>query len=188
MEQNETITNILTRRSIRSYDARPVEMDKLSIILECGLFAPSGMNTQPWHFTVITNRKVMDKITEENRKVMLQSPIEKTRERAKDPNFDSFKGAPAVIIVSGAPDVYDPSSACANAIENMAIAAQSLGLGSCYLGSFKIAMEKPEGAFLLDELKIPRGYKPLYALILGYGNEILGDRAPRKLNSITYID
>jgi hypothetical protein len=51
-----------------------------------------------------------------------------------------------------------------------------------------MAMEKPEGAFLLKELRIPEGYKPLYALILGYGNETLGERAPRKENSITHIE
>jgi len=185
---NETIKNILSRRSIRSYETKPVEKNKLSIILECGQYAPSGMNSQPWHFTVITNRQVMDKISEENRRVMLQSPVERVRQRAQDPKYDSFKGAPMVIIVSGAIDAYDPTPSCANAVENMAIAAQSLGLGSCYLGSFKMAMEKPEGAFLLKELRIPEGYKPLYALILGYGNETLGERAPRKENSITHIE
>jgi nitroreductase len=70
----------------------------------------------------------------------------------------------------------------------MALAAYSLGLGSCYLASFKIAMEKPEGAYLLKELKIPEDFEPMYALSLGYGNETLGERAPRLENTVTYIE
>lgn len=185
---NETIKNILSRRSIRHYTNKAVEKELIAAILECAQFAPSGMNEQPWHFTVITNKKLMKLITEENRKVMLQSPNEQVRKRAQDPNYDSFKGAPLVIIASGDTTAYDPASACANAVQNMAIAAQSLGLGSCYLGSFKNAMEKSSGAYLLNELNIPTGYKPFYALIIGYSDEILSERAPRKENTITFID
>jgi len=185
---NETIQNILARRSVRHYREQPVDKETISLIVECGLFAPSGMNAQPWHFTVITNKLVLKKISEENRKILQQSPIEKVRLKAQEPGFDSFKGAPVAIIVSADPDIYDPASACANAVENMAIAAQSLGLSSCYLGSFKIAMEKPEGSFLMHELHIPDGYKPMYALIIGYGDETPGERAPRKENTVTYIE
>jgi nitroreductase len=185
---NETIQTILTRRSIRSYEARSVESEKIELILKCGQFAPSGINRQPWHFTVVTNRKLLDKISGENKKVLLQSPDEATRARAQDPAFDSFRGAPMAIIVSGDTTGRNTMADCANAMENMALAATSLGLGSCYIASFKIAMEQPEGAFLLEELKIPQGYIPMFALALGYGNEVLGERAARKENTITFIE
>jgi len=184
---NETIRSILGRRSIRSYKPTPVEEEKMRIILECGQYAPSAMNRQPWHFTVITDRKVLDKISAENQRVMLKSEAEGPQRAAKDPDFDSFRGAPVAIIVSGDQDAGFAAADCANAVQSMAIAAYSLGLGSCYLASFKIAMEKPEGAYLLDELGIPQGYKPLYALSLGYSNESLGERAPRQENTVTFI-
>ena len=173
---------------MRSYETTPVEREKIDIILKCGQYAPSGMNRQPWHFTVVTDRSLLDHISEENKKILLQSPKEEVRQRALDPKFDSFRGAPMAIIVSGDKEAVYATADCANAIENMAIAAHSLGLGSCYLASFKIAMEKPEGAFLLGELQIPKGYIPLYALALGYGNEVLGERQPRKENAITFIE
>jgi nitroreductase len=185
---NETIQIILSRRSIRSYEPTPVEREKIDIILQCGQFAPSGMNRQPWHFTVVTDRKVLDKVSNENRKLLLGSSDEALRARAMDPNFDSFRGAPMAIIVSGDQTGRNSMADCANAVENMALAATALGLGSCYLASFKIAMEQPEGAFLIKELKIPEGYFPMYALSLGYGNEILGPRQPRKENAITFIE
>lgn len=184
---NETIKSILERRSIRSYDLRPVEKEKIETILKCGQFAPSAMNRQPWHFTVITDRKVLDRISEANRQVFLQSDDEQVRERAKDPGFDNFRGAPMAIFVSGDREAKYAPADCANAVENMALAAYSLGLGSCYIASFRHALERPEGAHLLKELKIPEGYQPLYALSLGYGNETLGERAPRRENTVTYI-
>ncbi|MBN2147377.1 MAG: nitroreductase family protein [Anaerolineales bacterium] len=185
---NETIKNILARRSVRSYESTPVEKEKISILLECGRYAPSGMNCQPWHFTVVTNRGILDRISGENKKVMLLSPDEERRLRAQDPKYDSFRGAPMAIIVSGDNAAVYAAADCANAVENMAIAAQSLGISSCYLGSFKVAMLTPEGAFLLDELKIPKGYTPFYALALGYGNEVLGERQPRRENTVTFIE
>jgi nitroreductase len=185
---NETIQTILSRRSIRSYEPTPVEREKIDLILECGQFAPSGINRQPWHFTVVTNRKLLDKISAENKRILLQSPDEATRARAMDPNFDNFRGAPMAIIVSGDPTGRNTMADCANAMENMALAATSLGLGSCYIASFRLAMEQPEGTFLLDELKIPQGFIPMFALALGYGNEVLGPRATRRENTITFIE
>jgi nitroreductase len=185
---NETIHSLLGRRSIRSYEAGPVEKEKIAAILKCGQYAPSAMNRQPWHFTVITDRKVLDKISAANQQVLLQSRDEQVRLRAQEPGFDSFRGAPAAIIVSGDKEAKFAPADCANAVQNMALAAYSLGLGSCYLASFKIALEKPEGAQLLRELRIPDGFEPLYALSLGYGNEILGERAPRREDAITYIE
>jgi nitroreductase len=185
---NETIQTILTRRSIRSYEQTPVEREKIELILQCGQFAPSGMNRQPWHFTVVLDRKVLDKISYENRKVLLQSADEAMRALAMDPDYDSFRGAPMAIIVSGNQTGRNTMADCANAVENMALAATALGLGSCYIASFKLAMEQPEGAFLLEALKIPEGYFPIFALALGYGNEVLGPRQPRKENAITFIE
>lgn len=184
---NETIRSILGRRSIRSYAPTPVEEEKILAILKCGQYAASAMNRQPWHFTVITNRKVLDRISGENRRVLLKSAGERMRRAAEDPAFDSFRGAPMAIVVSGEKEANFAAADCANAVQNMAVAAYSLGLGSCYIASFKIAMETPEGAYLLDELGIPEGYIPLYALAVGYGNEVLGERAPRKDGTITFI-
>lgn len=185
---NETIRTILARRSIRRYTAAPVEPEKLELILQCGQYAPSGMNCQPWHFTLVTNRRWLDLISVENRKILLQSEDETARQRAEDPDFDSFRGAPVAILVSGEDSARWAAADCANAMQNMALAAQSLGLGSCYIGSFRLALETPAGAALRKELKIPPGFTPLYALALGYSAETLGERAPRRSGTITRLD
>jgi nitroreductase/NAD-dependent dihydropyrimidine dehydrogenase PreA subunit len=60
----ETERIILTRRSIRLYRKKPVEMDKLARIIEAGRFAPSAGNNQPWRFVVVRNRRVIDEIND----------------------------------------------------------------------------------------------------------------------------
>lgn len=184
---NETIESILNRRSIRKYEAKPVEQEKIDLIIECARFAPSARNLQPWHFTVITRRDVLDRISEANRQIMLKSPVEMLRSFAQAPDYDSFRGAPLAIIASGRKGADYAPCDCANAVENMALAAYSLGLGSCYLGSFKICLEAPGGDIIQRELGIPEDYQPLYALSVGYGSEILGERQPRAENTVALI-
>jgi nitroreductase len=185
---NETIRTILSRRSVRKYKPDPIEKDKLDLILQCALFAPSARNRQPWHFTVVLDRRLLDQISAANREILLASTDEAMRQRALEPGFDTFRGSPMAILVSGEESAPYALADCANAVENMALAAESLGLSSCYNGSFKLALEGPSGAPLLRLLQIPAGYKPLLALSLGYGDETLGERAPRRQDTVTYIE
>lgn len=184
---NETIKTILSRRSVRSYDNKPVESDKIELLLECALAAPTARNLQPWYFSVVSNRDLLSRISAANKQIMSEMADDFARQAASAPNFDSFRGAPLVIFVSGRKDAPLASADCANAVENMAIAANSLGLGSCYLAGFKLALEAPGGESLIDELQIPAGYAPLFALAVGYGNETLGDRPARNKTIISKI-
>lgn len=54
---NQVIQTILERRSWRSYEARQIQEEQLEQILQCGLWAPSAMNQQSWHFTVVQNQR-----------------------------------------------------------------------------------------------------------------------------------
>ncbi len=184
---NETIQNILQRRSVRSYQPQPVELEKLELILECGRYAPSAVNKQPWHFTVITDRTVLDRISAENKQILLTSDNPRTRERASQPDYDSFHHAPTAIIVSGEDGNTFAPADCANATENIAIAAQSLGLASCYLAGFRHCFAGPNGSALRAELGIPQRFTPLYASALGYPAGEPPEPAPRREGTITWI-
>ena len=61
---NETLKVIRNRRSIRNFMDEQIKKEELDAILEAGLYAPSGMNSQDWHFTVIQNRKMIDTVNE----------------------------------------------------------------------------------------------------------------------------
>ena len=184
---NPTIETILSRRSIRKYEPRPVEDEKIELILKCGQFAPSRQNGQAWHFTVVTNRGLLNRISARNKIIFLNSPDEKFRKMVEDPHYDSFRGAPLAIIVSGEGDEKRSMADCANAVENMTLAAHSLGLGSCYLISFRTALLAADDGALLKELGIPEGFVPMLGLALGYGDEVLGERAPRRENTVNFV-
>ena len=184
---NETIKNILGRRSIRAYQDRQIPEESLSLILECGQYAATAMGRQPWHFTVVQDREVLNEIVEENRRLILESGNERMIERAKDPNFDNFHHAPTVIIVSADDQATFGAIDCANALQNMAVAAHSLGLGSCYIASFLMAIKGPRGKELLEKLGIPEGYTPISCISVGYSAVEAPEPAPRRENTINYI-
>ncbi len=184
---NETIENIIKRRSIRSFKKDPVPMEYLEKIVECGTYAANGMSMQPWHFTVISKREVLDKIAEENRRALLNPKNGAGRQGVGDPDFDLFWGAPAAVIISGETEGVYVAAACANATQNMAVAATSLGLGSCYLTSIKLPLSTEQGVRLKKDLGIPSGYVPLFALTLGYTNEAPEEREPRKPDAVNFV-
>ncbi|WP_347460467.1 nitroreductase family protein [Clostridium sp. DMHC 10] len=66
---NEIIKAILSRRSIRKFKSEQISDDELNSILEAGKFAPSAMNQQSWHFTVIQNKEIIAKVNELCKKI-----------------------------------------------------------------------------------------------------------------------
>lgn len=181
---NETIQSLLGRRSIRKYKDTPVKMEDLELLVKCGRYAATGMGRQPWHFTIVTNREFMDTVTETNRQIMLNSNAEHPRQMAMSPDFDSWRGAPCAIVISGA----DAAAAgdVSGAAQNIAVAAYSLGLGSCVLGSFKICMENGGCRELAAKFGAPEGYEPMLAVAIGYADES-PEAAPRKEGAVTYL-
>jgi nitroreductase len=184
---NETIKILLERRAVRAYETKPVSRENLELIVKCGQYAATAMAIQPWHFTVVTNRSVLDELVSANKEIMSHAPEEFIRAMAADPNFDTFRGAPCAVLVSGQDDQSNTIADCANATENMAIAAQSLGLNSCYIASHQVCLNAPGGEKLKQKLGIPEGYVPYFALAIGYGTEHPVPQ-PRREGTVNYID
>ncbi len=184
---NETIKHILARRSIRAFKEEQIKDSDLESILECGKFAASANNLQPWDFTVIQNAGLIDWISDENKALMLSSNNERYINWASQPNFHIFHHAPTVIIVSGDENNPLAKGDCANATQNMAVAAYSLGLGSCYIASFTQIFNSPKGKEYIEELGIPAGYKPYFSLAIGYQAGENPTAPPRKENSVHTI-
>ncbi len=146
------IDTIYARRSIRKYEEKPVEQDKLITLLEAAMAAPSAMNIQPWEFIVITKQEMMDEI-----KSSLM--------------FGKFN-APAAIIVCGNTSFFKHPMAskfwvqdCCAATENILLAAVGLGLGTVWLGVHPVHIFTKRIAKLL---KLPDHVKPLNIIYVGY--------------------
>lgn len=184
---NPVIEAIRGRRSIRFYEDKPVPAEQVELLVELGQLAPTGKGAQPWHFTVLRDRALMTEISETNRALMLASGNASEIEKAQEPDFDTFRGAPMAIILSGEVGQPYAEADCANAMTTMAIAAESLGLSSCYIASFRLALGKPEHADLLARLEIPAGFEPKYALAVGYGAKAPNPRKPRRADAVNYV-
>lgn len=185
---NPVIETIHARRSIRFYEDKPVPQELIDTLLECAQLAPTGIGAQAWHLTVVRNRAFLTEISEAQKRVMLASGDPGEIEKASEPGFDSFRGAPMAVIFSGDQSSRFHTADCANAATTMALAAESLGLSSCYLAGFTKGLSGPDGPALIARLNLPEGCVPEFALALGYKGKEPNPRKPRKENAVNYID
>lgn len=182
--ENEVIKAIKNRRSVRNYKEEQITEEELETILEAGIQAPSANNLQPWHFTVIQDQELIDFISAESKKKMVQSDEPKLVKMGKNiPNI--FYNAPTVIIASGKKDIQSAVVDCSAAIENMLITAESIDLGGVWIGLTRFFFQNEENVKKLD---LPQGYQPFYAVALGYkGDNIPAGPSKRKMDVINYI-
>ena len=151
-----------TRRSIRRYEARIVEEEKLSRILESARLSASANNNQPWHFVVVSEKVGKDRLFRAYPK-------------------DWFAKAPVVIVACCTPEAawsrQDGETYwkvdMAVAVQNMILVAHELGLGTCWIGAFDEAKVK-------DALGIPKEVRVIALISLGYPAETKGSVTERK--------
>ena len=186
MIDNETLRTIKQRRSIRSYRPEQIKEEELQAVLEAGLYAPNA-GDQAWHFTAIQDRGLLDRLNAAAKEIARQLDIEDLRRLGNDERHDCLHGAPTLIIVSGDERTPEPEADCAAATQNMLLAAESIGLGSCWIFLVLLAFSSSQGAELRKELKIPEGYKPYCSAVLGYKKSATPRIPDRKPNLITYI-
>ena len=180
MEVNPVLSSIMARRSIRKYLDKPVEHEKLELIARAGINAPSGVNRQPWIVRVVEDQKLIAEVTE----VYKQENAEQVK---RDKDFKNmFRNAPNLICVCTPANGGGELDAGLLG-ENILLAAQSLGLGTCCLGGpvrFLLSNEKCK--FFLDRLDIPSDYKLNYIIAIGYPDE-QPDAKPRDASKVKYI-
>lgn len=183
---NDVVKAILDRRSIRSFKPDQITEDQLETILTCGINAPSGANLQSWRVIVVQDAGLLGEINNEFVKMVKAQPVIPPImvERLKNPNYSVFFNAPTAVLIC-----YETDKGPANSAflaENMAIAAQSLGLGTCYIGGVMQYLLSPDGAPFLKRLNIPEGCTPAWFLSIGHPDENPPAR-PRDLNRVTRI-
>ncbi len=176
----EVLEAIRTRRSIRKYKSDPVDDKTLETVLEAARQAPSWANTQCWRFVV-----VKDGATKSN----LSNTLNET-----NPARDAICNAPLVIVAcaqmgrAGLKDgevmtdkgdwfMFD----VALSMQNLVLAAHSLGLGTVYVGRF----DAGEAARILS---VPEGYRAVAMTPLGYPAETKEPRPRKELGEIVHYD
>lgn len=177
---NPVIENIMARRSVRKYLDKQVEHDKLMQVAACGINAPSGMNQQPWAVRIVESKDFINETTA----LFVKANPEMAK---RDPNFKNmYRNAPNIICVAGPADGSGNMDAGLLG-ENMMLAAQSLGLGTCCLGSSARFLQMEEAAKpYLQKLNLPDGYELIYILAIGYPDEAPAAK-PRDTSKIEVI-
>ena len=163
------ISLVRKRRSIRKYSEKPVEGEKIDILIEAALCAPSSRGFQPWEFIIVTDPAILE-----------------TLSRSKEHGSAFLKGAPVGIVVCADPgrsDVWvEDASIAAMLIQ---LAAESIGLGSCWI-QIRERMHDPNRtaeAHVSDVLNIPANLKVACIIALGYPAE---KKASHKKENLLY--
>jgi len=154
---NELIKTIFARRSIRKYTARPVSKKNIKTMLEAAMAAPSASNRKPWHFIVVTDRQILDKLAKVH------------------PYGKMLSEAPLCIAVCGDKTISPRYwvQDCSAATENLLLAVAALGLGSVWLG---VHPRESRVDPISKALKIPENIAALNLVSIGHPAE---EKEPR---------
>ena len=177
---NETIKNLISRRSIRKFKTEQIRDDELNQILEAGTYAPTGMNQQSPKIIVIQDKEIRDKLWKLNSSFLWSEDANE--------KFVPFYAAPTVIVVLANKNIQTYVEDGSLVLGNLMNAAYSLGIGSCWIHRAKEEFESKEGKELLKNWNISDDYVGIGHCILGYPDENLNAKSSsRKPDYITYI-
>jgi nitroreductase len=190
---NEVIKNMLTRRSARAYKPEQISDSDLNLILEAATYAPSGMNTQTWHFTAVQNKEKLQKLNELVKAAILNLPdnpnmpsLSGFKKNAENPNYCFFYNAPTLVITSNTKSPiagFDNSAA----LQNIFLAANSLNINSCWIHTLVMLCDIPEVRTFLTELGVPQDHAVYGSSALGFnaGGELKAP--PRKDGTVSIV-
>ena len=170
--EQAVLDNIATRTSVRDYEARPVEKEKIEKMLRAAMAAPTAMNKQPWHFVVVDQRNVLDALAGAN------------------PYAKMLKKAPLAIVVCGNADkmiegggrdfwIQDASAAT----ENLLLAAHAMGLGAVWTGAYP---SEERCISISKVLSLSDNLIPLNMIVVGYPAEHPQPKQKFKEENISY--
>ena len=169
-----TYETMLKRRSCKKYKSDAVSDELVDKVVNAGLYAASGKNRQASIIIAVTDKEVRDELSALNAKIL-------------GSDIDPFYNAPAVLVVLADRDIntylYDGSLT----MGNMMLAAEELGLGSCWIHRAKEMFDTDEGKALLAKLGIEGDYEGIGNLVLGYSDQGEKVAPPRKENRVYKI-
>jgi len=185
---NPVLDVIFSRRSHRGYSQEQITDEQLNILLDAAQAAPSARNTQPWHITVVQNQALLARMNAAAREGIIASVPEKVRDRYASNDYSVFHHAPTVLFYScpALEDMRYAQTDCGISIENVVLAAESIGLGTVVLGLPREAFVSPEGDAFRKELQFPEGYDFILAVSVGIPTDDK-EAHPIKPGRISYV-
>ena len=175
MYNNEVIEAIHKRRSTRKYTSEQITPEQLDTLLDAAIWAPSGGNNQSWLFTAIQNNGILRQLNEivrEGFKVYVPDDDypgkHAARKHSQADGYCFYLNAPTLIIASNVPNYENAMADCSLALQNVFLAAQSMGLGSCYVNQLHWLRDDPGVRGFLFELGIPKEHTICSSAVVGH--------------------
>lgn len=170
----EVLEAIKSRRSIRAFKSQEIPEETINKLIEAACWAPSAGNIQPWEFIIVRNNEIKRRLVE----------------AALGQEF--IAEAPVVIVVCANEErsargygLRGKTLYCiqdtAAAIQNINLAAYSLGLGTCWIGAFREEEAR-------EALKIPNGIRPVAMIPVGYPNEAPQPPRRRPIQQVVHYE
>jgi nitroreductase len=167
MEINDAIFG---RRAVRQYTQESVDESTLRKLIVAATHAPSAVNQQPWAFTVVRDRGILDLISQSAKSHMIatmpaSAASDHVHGHVTDPDFQIFYNAPVLILISAIAQGSWIVEDCALAAENLMLAAYAAQLGSCWIGLAQSYLNTPEGKKTLGS---PAPWVAVAPIIVGH--------------------
>ena len=182
---NETIKSIMERNSCRDFKDTPLTDEQLKLIVDAALAAPSATNRQPWRLVVVKDKAFIDELDVAGMDMIMANADEAMKTRMKERGGKLLYNAPCLIYILGDGSNWAHID-CGILCENIAIAAQSLGLSTCIVGMANMPLGSPKGDEFKARLKFPEGFEFAVGVLVGTPNK---GKDPHELDptKVTYI-
>jgi len=169
---NMSIMDAIYRRSsVRSYSPEPLDQTTVRALLAAAVRAPTAVHFEPWAFAIIQDMRALKRLSDRAKPLFLEevqrSHLDRgghTLEIFASPDFNMFYNAGTLIIICGKPMGPFVVADCWLAAENLILAACSMGLGTCVIGSAVPALNSPD---IKAELGIPDELTAIAPIIVG---------------------
>lgn len=166
---NEVLKAIQERRSTRGFNDVQLTEAQLQALIDAALASPTARNTQMWHFSVVQDKQLLDQFSRDAAELMAATMPAGSRGRFEDKDFHLFYHAPTVIFISRPQECSNRfvEVDCGIACENIALAAQSMGLGSVIVGMAMDLFLSERGEHYKRAFGFPEGYGFSIAIVVG---------------------
>ena len=178
-----TMDAIHGRRSVRAYAPQKLDQATIHTLLAAAVRAPTAIHEEPWAFVILQDTDVLKRLSDHAKRFFIEEMHRAHLDRGghtlakfEQPDFNIFYNAGTLIVICGRPIGPFVVADCWLAAENLILAAFSLGLGTCVIGSAVTVLNTPE---MKDELGIPADMSAIAPVIVGVPSDASAT-VPRK--------
>lgn len=167
---NQVLETIKARSSIRAYKPQPLSKEQIDILIEAALAAPSARNMQPWTVNVLQNKSLIDEWEKAIVDYFVVREEKSVLELLSSRKNKIFYDAPCVFVIPINPENTYARMDAGILVENMALAAKSIGLDSVILGFPSVVFNSEKAEEWKKKLLFPEGFEYGISIAVGYAD------------------